>query len=148
MKSLIGQYEVKLTEKGRLALPVGYRKIVGNKAFIARWYEGCLVIVSSGSWDALLERVTAKSAHLTQAVRDTDRFILGSAFEIELDEQGRFVVPKLLREYAQLSGNVTFLGLGDRIEIWDSNAWNKREKIIYDSASALLERIAEHDTEI
>lgn len=148
MSNLIGQYEVKLTDKGRLALPINFRNLIGGNAYIARWYEGCLVVVSEENWGNILGRVTARSAHLTRDVRDTDRFILGSAFEIELDDQGRFVVPKMLRDYAALSGDVIFLGLGDRLEIWDKESWIKREKIIYDSASALLERIAEHEEKI
>src|SRR3989344_994303 len=107
MDVFIGQYEVKLTEKGRIALPVEFRRKIGKKAYITRWYEGCLVIVSSQSWMALLDKVGAKSIHLTQAVRDTDRFILGASFEVDLDSQGRFVVPKMLRGYAQLKDDVT-----------------------------------------
>lgn len=138
----IGQYITKLTEKNRTALPKKFRDELGNNAIIARWYEGCLVIVSLDAWKALLDRLTGKSELITQPVRDTDRFILGSAFEIEFDAQGRFVIPKVLKDYAGLGSDVVFAGLGARIELWDEKAWAERESFVSDHAAEMIEKLS------
>lgn len=140
---LIGHSYVKLTEKNRAALPKRFREELGEKAIVAKWYEECLVVVSEASWKGLLSKLTGKSEILTSPVRDTDRFILGSAFEISLDSQGRFVIPKILKEYAKLKDEVVFVGLGNRLEIWDVEAWRKREKFVQEHSAELVEKLAE-----
>ena len=139
---LLGQYQTKLDEKGRCAIPARFRSQIGKNAVLAKWYEGCLVFVKDDGWIALLEKLTAKSEIFTSPVRDTDRFIMGSAFEIELDSQGRFVVPKLLRDYANLSSDITFLGLGERVEIWNSKSWEEKERQVSENAVKLIEKLA------
>ncbi|MCH7729996.1 cell division/cell wall cluster transcriptional repressor MraZ [Patescibacteria group bacterium] len=139
---LIGQYFTKLTEKGRCALPKKFRRQLGDKAIIAKWYEGCLVVVGEKLWEVLLIKLTGKSEIITQPVRDTDRFILGSAFEFTTDSQGRFVIPKVLREYAGLKEEVVFVGLGERVEVWSKGAWSQREDYVQKHASELVEKLA------
>ncbi len=139
---LIGQYYTKLTEKGRCALPKKFRGQLGDKAIIAKWYEGCLIVVGKASWVALLTKLTGKSEIITGPVRDTDRFILGSAFEYETDSQGRFVIPKVLRDYAALGEEIVFVGLGNRVEIWSKESWVEREAYIQKHASELVEKLA------
>jgi MraZ protein len=139
---LLGQYQTKLDEKGRCPVPAKFRRELKNVCVVAKWYEGCLVIVSKDNWTGILDRLTAKSEFITSPVRDTDRFIMGSAFEVELDGQGRFVIPKILRDYGGLSENVVFVGLGDRAEIWNSERWQKKEEEISQVAEKLIEKIA------
>ena len=139
---LLGRYFSRLTVKGRTALPIRYRQEIGERVVIARWYEGCLVVVGLVEWNQLLGRLTKKVEVPTQPVRDTDRFILGSAYELKLDSQGRFVIPKYLRDYAELKDEIVFLGLGDRIEVWDKNTWEKQEKFIQEHAEEMIEQIA------
>jgi len=139
---LIGQYQSQFGEKNRVMIPKKFRNILGEQFIVARWYEKCLVLVSLQSWDTLISKVTGQSNLVTTPVRDTDRFILGSAFEIEVDAQGRFIVPGVLKDYAGFKNEVIFLGLGDRIEVWDKEEWEKREKYIAENAAELLENIA------
>lgn len=139
---LIGHYYVKLTDKNRAAVPKIFREELGENAICAKWYEGCLVVVSKNSWQELLAKLTGKSEVITRSVRDTDRFILGSAFEFEFDRQGRFVIPKSLKEYAKLTKEVVFVGLGNRVEIWDKKAWREREVYVQEKSAELVEQLA------
>jgi MraZ protein len=145
---LIGQYDAVLTDKGRLALPKKFRDSLGVRVIVAKWYEGCLVVVPSDSLNELLGRLTAESKYITGPVRDTDRFVLGSAFEVDLDKQGRFVVPKYLKDFATLSKDVIFLGLGGRVEIWDKKVWTEREAYIQKNAEDLVETIARESKDV
>jgi MraZ protein len=61
----------------------------------------------------------------TKGVRETTRFLIGGASEIETDEQGRFVLPKNLKNYAQIKNEVVFIGLLRWIEVWDITLWNE-----------------------
>jgi MraZ protein len=140
---LIGQYFSKITLKNRISVPKKFRSEIGDKLIVAKWYEGCLVIVPEIRWKEILDKLTGKMEIITKAVRDTDRFILGSAYELELDAQGRFVIPAILKEYAGLSENVIFLGLGERIELWDEKSWKEKEKSVTVGAAESLESISD-----
>jgi MraZ protein len=142
---VIGQYLVKLTGKNRTALPKRFREELGNNVITAKWYENCLVIVSNKGWRVLLDKLTGKSELITEPVRDTDRFILGSAFEVVLDSQGRFVIPKILKDYANLEEEVIFVGLGDRVEVWNKNAWKEREIYVQENAAQMIEEVSKQN---
>jgi len=139
---LVGQYSSKIGAKRRVAIPVKFRQDLGQKFIITRWYEGCLVLTSMANWDKLLNRATKRAELITKNVRETDRFLLGSAYEIEPDKQGRVVIPQTLVQYAMLTKTTKFVGLGDRVEVWDEKQWEKREKRILENAAELMEDIA------
>ena len=139
---LIGQYESKLTDKERISVPKKIREELGDELIIARWYEKCLVLVSTETWKDLLHRLTGKTKLVISPVRDIDRFIFGSAFETKLDNQGRFVLPGPLKDYAGIKDEVVFVGLGDRVEIWDSVEWKKLESEVEEKAAKAIEHLA------
>jgi MraZ protein len=139
---LIGQYRSKLTEKNRVAVPKRFREELGDDLVIAKWYEGCLVMVDKDGWQRLLERLVGNTKFVIEPVRDIDRFVLGSAFDISLDSQGRFVLPDILSEYSQINSEAVFLGLGDRIEVWSDEKWSEVESGAEEKASRAIERIA------
>jgi len=141
---LIGQYNAKIGQKGRLALPKRFREELGERVVLARWYENCLVIVDYKVWGEILKDFTKGSA-VTRPARDTARFLLGSAFEIELDQQGRFVIPQVLRDYALLTNEVIFAGLGDKVEIWDKGLWKEHENNILAKAAEFAESLAQKE---
>jgi len=146
---IIGHYITSFDkEKRRVAIPKKFRQALGDELIIARWYEGCLVVVSKKSWALLMDRVTGKTRVVTSPVRDTDRFILGSAHEFSPDNQGRVVLPDYLSSHANLGSEVVFVGLGDRIEIWDKKEWEKRESYLSAHAGELIERLADEYKEI
>lgn len=139
---LVGQYKSKLTEKDRISVPKKIRDELGDELVIARWYENCLVLVSKDGWASLLKRLAGENNFITSPVRDIDRFILASGFEIDLDGQGRFVVPDILKEHSSIKEEVIFIGLGDRVEIWSKENWNEVEKNIQEKADKAIEKIA------
>lgn len=143
MSLLVGQYLAKLTQKDRLAVPSKFRNNLGNRLIVAKWYEGCLVVVSEEKWNSLLDKLTGKKEVLTQSVRDTERFILGSAYDVELDSQGRFIVPKKLLAYASIKDKAVFVGLGNRVEIWEEASWETKETQVQKDSASMLESLAE-----
>lgn len=109
---LLGTYISSLSATRRVAIPKKFRDEIGREPILAKWYENCLVLVSKGSWKALLKRLTGQEAVITRAVRDTDRFILASAYELVPDKQGRVIIPLDAANYAALTDEAVFFGIG------------------------------------
>ena len=137
---LIGEYEGKLTDKNRLAIPKKIRAEMDEGLIIARGYEGCLLLLDKDRWRRFSNLID-RSSILNLSLRDTKRFILGGAFELELDGQGRFVVPNSLLGYAQIVNEVLFIGIEDWVEIWAKDAWDKKLDQIVRTAPDLAEEL-------
>ena len=139
---LIGHYKTKISVKGRVALPNKLKVSLGGKLIITAGYEKSLMIVSPKNWQAVVGQVTNRQLTLGPA-RATDRFLLGSAFEVELDSQGRFIIPKYLRTYAGITDDVVFLGVGNRVELWSQTKWTNYEQYLDKNISQLGEKLSE-----
>jgi MraZ protein len=139
---LIGSYLGSLGEKRRVAVPKSFLDEIGKVPILAKWYEDCLVLVSSDFWDKLLGRLTGGSRVASLGVRDIERFVLGSAFEVEPDSQGRIIIPELLANYAGFDKELVFAGLGDRVEIWSKEVWDKKSKDLAVGTKEYIEMIS------
>lgn len=137
---LIGEFEGKLTEKNRLAIPKKIRQELEEGLIISRGYEGCLLLLDKKRWE-VFENLINKSSVLSLSLRDTKRFILGGAYELELDEQGRFVVPSTLLSYAHITGEVMFIAIRDWVEVWSKIEWENKLNQIIRTAPDLAEEL-------
>jgi len=138
---LIGEYQYRVEAKNRVSLPKKFREEIGGKIVVTQGYEGCLVVVSPKQWEVLIEDA-ATGPFVAEEVRDTSRFLLGGAVEVELDEQGRFVLPQPLKDYAGIGQEVCFLGLGRWVEIWASQEWEKRKAYIAKHSGEIGKKLA------
>ncbi|HWQ58565.1 MAG TPA: division/cell wall cluster transcriptional repressor MraZ [Clostridia bacterium] len=124
---LINSYEHTVDAKGRLFIPAKWRDDLGSTMIVTRGLTGkgdhrCLFGMSIARWETLLEkfRNVALADVVTQnALRKT----FAMACECELDKQGRILVTNQLREQAGIDRDVTLIGMGARIEIWDRARW-------------------------
>uniref|UniRef100_A0A831Z190 Transcriptional regulator MraZ n=1 Tax=candidate division WWE3 bacterium TaxID=2053526 RepID=A0A831Z190_UNCKA len=126
---LIGEYRYRVGLKNRVAIPKKFRDDLGKQVVAMRGYEGSIMVVSRKNWSKLVEE--AIGGPLTDPkVRDTARFLMGGAHEIEFDAQGRFVLPPSLVEHAGAAAGkeVVFVGLGRWVELWSSDRWDRRLK--------------------
>ncbi|MDD3647885.1 MAG: division/cell wall cluster transcriptional repressor MraZ [Candidatus Dojkabacteria bacterium] len=139
---LIGEFTNKVGEKSRIALPKKFREILGESVIITRGYEDCIIVVNEKQWDKLLSAF-GDQPFTKSSVRDTRRYLIGGASEINLDEQGRFVLPKNLKEFAEIFKEVTFIGLVDWVEIWSKEKWDKRMEMIKPNAAKIAEKLQE-----
>ena len=117
-----GEYRHTIDEKGRVAVPSRFRGELAGSAFVCRWIDGCLAIFPKDEWSALAGKVGA--LQLTDAsARNFARFLFSGAIEVELDRQGRAVVPAYLREFAGLNGEAVVVGARDHLELWQPDRW-------------------------
>lgn len=138
---LIGSYIGNLGEKHRSAIPKKFLVEIGEKLVIAKWYDGCLILVNVKFWEKILARLTAGTVGLKLGVREIERFILGSAFEVEPDNQGRIVIPEILVKYAELTKDLIYVGLINRLEIWDKQIWDKKSEELSKTTKEFIEGI-------
>lgn len=139
---LIGQYIVTVGEKSRIAFPKRFRQELGHQLIITRGFEKSLIILSEKNWKSLLEG-TEELSLLKSGARDTQRFLLGSASFLELDAQGRFVLPEYLRSFGEIRDEVVFVGLSKRVEMWDRGRWETYQKEKEENISQIAEKLIE-----
>jgi MraZ protein len=137
---LIGQNEGKIDEKNRIAFPKRFRTILGDSLIITFGYENSLIVVSQKTWEALLEGTEGRP-FIESETRDAQRFLLGGASFVELDDKGRFVLPSYLREFARIEEDVVFLGLYRYVEIWDKKRWIAYQKELAKNISDISKRL-------
>ena len=121
---LIGEYEHSLDAKGRLIMPAKLRDDMGEKFILTTGLDGCLFGFSMSEWEKFEDKLKALPITNKNA-RNFVRFFLSGATECELDKQGRFLIAGKLREVAKLDKDVTIIGAGTRIEIWDKAKWEE-----------------------
>lgn len=138
----LGSYLVRVTSGSRTSIPSYFREKLGDSFILAKWYEGCLVLIAKDTWQVLLTRLTAGVNNLVSPVRGTERFIFAESYELSPDEQGRIVIPDSLFKYAEFKDEVYFLGVRDRVEIWDKDTWESERKKLAKSAPEYIEELA------
>ena len=117
----LGEYEHTIDTKGRMAVPARFRAQLDHGAVISKGMGACLSVYTLARWEEKSNELVASKT--SEELRDFERRIFPSAGEIELDHQGRIVIPVKLRQYASLEGEVTIAGVRDHFEIWDRAAW-------------------------
>lgn len=113
--------------KGRIALPTRYRETLqveskGNLIITIDTEERCLLLYPMAEWQEI-EQKLAKLPSFNQAARRIQRLLMGHATDVEMDGQGRILLPPLLRDYAGMSKRVVMVGQGKKFELWDEAEW-------------------------
>ena len=120
----MGEYIHTIDNKGRLIFPAKFREELGEKFIATKGLDKCLFVYSPAVWANLENKLDQLSLAKREA-RDFVRFFFGGAAELEVDKQGRVLLPASLREYANLDKDVVVVGVSNRIEIWGKEAWDK-----------------------
>lgn len=118
----IGEYQHSLDDKGRVSVPVKFRRDLVKGAVVTRGLDNCLWLFPKEEWNTLAEKLSRLP--LSQAnTRAFSRLMLAGAMEASLDRQGRVVLPDYLRAFATLKKKAVLAGLYNRVEIWDEASW-------------------------
>lgn len=117
-----GKYNHTIDAKGRLIVPSKFREALGEEFVITKGTDGCLFVYDNDGWNAFEE--TLKDMPMNKKeIRQVARFFLAGAADVEVDKQGRILIPTELREYAGLEKDVVLVGVAGRIEIWSKDNW-------------------------
>ncbi|WP_394130675.1 division/cell wall cluster transcriptional repressor MraZ [Shewanella maritima] len=128
---LRGASAINMDAKGRIAIPARYRDALrvehdGTVVITVDISAACLLIYPLHEW----EKVETKLIALSDTVPDERVFkrkLLGHAQDCELDSHGRIVIPAALKQYANLSKKTMLVGLSNKFEMWDENAWQEQQ---------------------
>ncbi len=119
----------KIDEKGRVAIPASLRRDLkfGEKLILTKGIEPCIYVFSSTEWLQFIERV--KDFPLwDESKRKAIRFFSGESEEVELDSQGRILIPKHLAQYAGIKKVCFFVKMPRWFEIWDPEVYKENNK--------------------
>ena len=116
----VGTHERQLDDKGRLALPVAFRTLLGEHCYLAKGKDKCVEVIPAETFEADAA-ATMAAVNRGEASRQSRRALANSASLVAFDKQGRMKVDDALREYAEipLDSTVRITGNFDRIEIWE-----------------------------
>ena len=134
-----GEYQINFSGSGRLLLPKKVRELLkGNTFILTKGFGNCLSGYDKDDWEKRATELLNPSL-LQPTDMDNRRYIFSSLVYLEIDDQGRFVVPKNLLEYSQLRDKAVIIGVGDHFEIWDMLKWSfylKEQKLNIKNQSA------------
>lgn len=138
----MGEYIHSIDSKNRLFIPVRFRSESGNrkriKYIVTRGLDGCLYLYLPDIWKTLSEKFKNLSIKNKVAERAFKRALLSGASEVELDAQGRMLLPSHLTQLAGISDEVAVIGVMDHAEIWALKKWKRYKKY----ADASFKRLA------
>jgi len=138
----IGEYQHALDNKNRIIIPSKFREGLGEKFVLTKGLDGCLYVYTSSEWKILEEKL--KTLPLTNKdARAFVRFFFSGANEIDVDKQGRALVPQNLLEYANIEKDIVSIGVSTRIEIWSKAKWEE-----YNDSNINFDEIAEKMSEL
>ena len=119
---LLGTHTPKLDDKGRVILPAKFRDELSTGVVVTRGQEHCIYVFSAREFEDLHDKI--RQAPVTsKTARDYLRVFLSGASAETPDKQNRVTIPAALRSYAGLERDLTVIGAGSRVEIWDTAAW-------------------------
>ena len=136
---LMGEYNHTLDAKGRIIIPAKLRDQLGDSFVVSKGLDGCLFVFPPAEWEKLANQLQALPLTNTDA-RKFSRYFLAGASEVEVDKQGRALLPANLREEAGLEKDVVLCGVGSRVEIWAKEVWSDVSH--YEKVEELAENLA------
>lgn len=139
---LMGEYLHTVDNKGRIILPAKFREELGDEFIVTKGLDNCLFVYGKQEW-AILEEKLKRLPLAKPEARAFVRFFFAGAAELGCDKQGRVLLPNNLREYASLDKDVVVIGVSNRIEIWDSEAWEKYNDQVAPTVAHIAETMAD-----
>jgi len=139
---LLGEYKHNLDAKGRIAVPAKFRDKLSAGAIITKGLDNCLFVFASKEWQELVTKLTALPISQANS-RAFARLMLAGATDVELDKQGRILVPEYLKKFADLKKIAIVAGLYSRVEIWDAERWEKYKAKTESASDEIAEQLGQ-----
>ncbi|MDT0618088.1 MAG: division/cell wall cluster transcriptional repressor MraZ [Salinisphaeraceae bacterium] len=134
-----GSSPVTVDAKGRFAIPSAYRQPIrdacGGRIVVTQHWDRCLLIYPQPQFQAFESELLSRGG-LNPKVRDIQRFLLGNARDLEMDKQGRLLLPSPLRGFAGIDSRAVLMGVGNLFELWAEDDWQARNDASCDELAA------------
>lgn len=119
----MGEYNHTIDAKGRLIIPSKFRESLGDEFVITKGMDGCLFGYDNSEWRVFEEKLRSLPM-IDKEARQFTRYFLAGAASVEVDKQGRILIPSVLRDFAEITKEAVLVGVGSRIEIWSKERWD------------------------
>lgn len=120
---LLGTHRYQMDPKGRVSLPKGFRAAFSDGVYLTLGQDNCVFAFPAAQWERRSDEIRERPLSDGPG-RALARVFFGSAEYVELDAQGRLLMPQRLRKLAEVGKEVVVVGVDDRIEIWDAKTWD------------------------
>ncbi|MDQ3526198.1 MAG: division/cell wall cluster transcriptional repressor MraZ [Chloroflexota bacterium] len=137
----LGRFAHNLDAKGRLAIPARFRAVLEDGVVLTRGIDRCVTAYPMPVWNDLAEKISALSMTDPNA-RQFRRMMFAEAANLDLDGQGRIVLPAALREFAGIDREVVVIGVNSSFEIWSPERWREIEAVVDDDGEAIASHLA------
>jgi len=135
-----GEFEYKIDEKGRVLLPPKFRGELKEGVVLTPGIEKCIVAYSLSEWKKLATALTTGSVTRSK-LRRLNRAIFATAFSLNIDGQGRIVLPGPLRGYAGIEDEVIIAGVNNCLELWSKEEWESEKAVSQEQAWQIIESL-------
>ena len=137
----LGRYAHSVDTKGRLAIPARFREELAAGVVLTRGIDRCLALYPMATWLPLAEQVSALPIADPDA-RTFRRMVFAEAVDLELDAQGRILLPPELRRYAEIDRDAYVVGVNTSIEIWSPARWDAQSALMENDGAEIAQRLA------
>src|SRR5437667_11254041 len=125
----VGEFGHTLDPKGRIIIPSKYRDALGSRVYLVKsWESESIYLFPSDEWERIMNNFLANISPFDEEGQEFRRSLASDVEDAELDRQGRVFIPQKLRNHAGIVNGVTIIGVLDRLEIWNTETWNKSKK--------------------
>lgn len=122
-----GTYVHTVDDKGRVIIPVKFKRELGLEFVITAGYDDTLMLMSSEQWEKFMARFDSAPP---SKIRWIKRFFLGNMHEVGTDKQGRMQIPQQLRQKIGIENEVVLVGNGEMAEIWTPERWEQAQRML------------------
>lgn len=137
-----GEFEYRLDDRGRLAIPSAYRSLFEHGGYLLPGPDGQIELYTPEAYQAE-KQIRTVGDKLRPSARRLARSFFGRVRRVETDRQGRILIPPQMREERGLNGATTIVGMGEYLEIWNTDAWYSEQAEIDESYAELLQNLAD-----
>jgi MraZ protein len=139
----LGEFSYRIDEKGRVPIPPRFRADFSDGIILTIGAEKCILAYNPSQWKALADNLTTGPV-LSSKMRKLNRALFGTAFNLNLDGQGRVALPIPLRQYAGITSDVVIVGANTYLEIWDKQAWEIEKTDSQAQSWQIIETLEKH----
>ena len=136
-----GHYEHSLDSKNRLSIPARFRAAFSSGVVLAKEPETCVAVWTPEIHESIIERALGGLNPIGSEYRKLSRYYQGNSFEVELDSAGRVTLPATLLGHATIEKDVVVVGVGDHLEVWARERWEREQSSLDDEIEEVTERL-------
>ena len=133
IKFFTGEQDHKVDQQGRISMPSRFREALKGGMVLSRGADRCVVGYTESQWEETVGQIASLPIHLAKN-RKILRMTFGSAYQVDADRQGRVLLPSPLRAYAQINEDVVIVGMGNFLELWSKEVWEKESESLEEDA--------------